>query len=241
MHLIHLNQHFIVVDKPAGISVLNEGWNPDAPFLLKLLESDYGKVWIVHRLDKLTSGVMVFARTGDSHRSLSIQFEKHRVEKVYHAISIGVPMWDEKNSGHPLRVNVGHKHRTVVDYGKGKSANTLFKVLKRFPAHALLEARPLTGRTHQVRVHAFALGFPLLGDQLYGPAASEIINRPALHACSLTIQQPLLGDWSLDLDHERDWQPVTYTAEYPDDFKIALLALSNTRNRVGIDKPESTI
>ena len=153
------------------------------------------KIWIVHRLDKITSGVMVFARDAETHRALNMQFENHQAEKVYHAIVQGNPKWDEKTARHPLRANVGHKHRTMVDDRNGKPSETRFKVLKRFQARpeqgrddtALIEAKPMTGRTHQIRVHAYALGYPLLGDTLYGAEETDIIARPALHAYSLTI------------------------------------------------------
>jgi RluA family pseudouridine synthase len=224
MDIIYSDEHIFVLDKPAGLSVLPEGWGKEASYLAKMLEVEFGKVWVVHRLDKFTSGVMVFARTAEAHRSLNIQFDKHETEKIYHAITVGVPTWKEKIARHPLRVNVGHKHRTMVDNKNGKQSETRFKVLKRYQANALLEARPMTGRTHQVRVHAYALGYPLLGDSLYGtsdspPSASGesvLITRPSLHAYSLTFAHPESGE------------PLTFTAPYPDDFRSALNHLTQT-------------
>jgi RluA family pseudouridine synthase len=208
--ILYIDEHILVINKPAGLSVLPEGWEPDAPFLVKLLEIEFGKIWVVHRLDKFTSGVMIFALTAEAHRALNIQFEKHEIEKVYHAITVGGPGWGEKTTKFPLRVNVGHKHRTMVDNKNGVRSETRFKVLKRFQANALLEAIPMTGRTHQIRVHAYALGYPLLGDVLYSAPETDIIARPALHAYSLTINHPA--------SNER----VTYTAPYPADFVQAL-------------------
>ena len=219
--ILYIDEHIIVINKPAGLSVLPEGWEPDVPYLVKMLEEEYSnpstlpsgsgrRIWVVHRLDKFTSGVMVFALTADAHRALNIQFEKHNVEKIYHAITVGVPGWGEKVTKFPLRVNVGHKHRTMVDNKNGVRSETRFKVLKRYQANVLLEARPMTGRTHQIRVHAYALGYPLLGDILYSAPETDIIARPALHAYSLTINHPV--------SNER----LTFTADYPDDFKKAL-------------------
>jgi RluA family pseudouridine synthase len=219
MKILHEDEHLLVVNKPAGLPVLPDGWEKDAPYLVKMLEEKYGQVWIVHRLDKITSGVMVFARDAETHRSLNMQFENHQAEKVYRAIVQGDPKWDEKTARHPLRANVGHKHRTMVDDKNGKPSETRFKVLKRFQAHpeegrgnsALIEAEPMTGRTHQIRVHSYALGYPLLGDVLYGAEETEIIARPALHAQSLTIE----------INGER----LTFKASYPDDFRAALESL----------------
>jgi len=190
--------------------VLPDGWEKDAPYLVKVLKEQYVNIWVVHRLDKITSGVMVFSRTAEMHRALSIQFEQHEVEKVYHAIVIGVPDWDEHTARHPLLVDVGHNHRTVVDPRKGKPSETTFRVLERYILTSLLEAVPGTGRTHQIRVHASALGFPLLGDSLYGAPKMDLIARPALHAHSLTFTHPITGE------------RLPLSAPYPEDFQNAL-------------------
>ena len=266
--ILHVDDAILVIDKPAGLPVLPDGWIAparEASYLVKMLEAGYGRLWTVHRLDKPTSGVMVFARTAEAHRALSIQFERHEVKKVYHALAEGNPRWDEHTARHPLRANVGHKHRTVVDDRAGKPSVTHFRVLERFgsrydprvstpalpgtcvrgkcapgasvragrasalldrrngftgetDAVCLLEAIPETGRTHQVRVHASALGHPLLGDSTYGSRAAELagfhpaplISRPALHAYTLTILHPTSGE------------PVTFNAPYPEDFALAL-------------------
>jgi len=214
--ILHVDNAIIVVNKPAGLPVLPDGWDQGAPYLLQLLESEFAEgtgaqaIWVVHRLDKSTSGVMVFARTAEAHRELNRQFEQHAAEKIYHALLAGVPPWDEKTARHPLRLNVGHKHRTAVDHRHGKPAETRFKVLKRFTSNVLVEAQLMTGRTHQVRVHAYALGYPLLGDELYGESITGLIERPALHALSLTITHPSTS------------QRETYTAPYAEDFGQAL-------------------
>ena len=96
MQIIHKDELIIVVNKPAGIPVLPDGWDKDAPYLIKALEEDHGKIWIIHRLDKTTSGVMVFALDKETHRELNIQFENRKVEKIYHAIIEGEPNWNEK-------------------------------------------------------------------------------------------------------------------------------------------------
>jgi RluA family pseudouridine synthase len=213
MNILHIDEHIIVVNKPAGLPVLPDGWEKDSEYLVKMLEEKYGKIFIVHRLDKITSGVMIFARNAESHRVLNMQFEKHEAQKVYHAIVEGNPKWEEKVTKFPLHANVGHKHRTIVDDKNGKPSETRFKILKRYQSSALVEALPMTGRTHQIRVHAMALGHPLLGDVLYGAKETNKIERPALHAYSLTFTHPA--------SNER----ITFQAEHPRDFATTLKLL----------------
>lgn len=214
MEIVYFRDAVLAVNKPAGLSVLPEGWDKDAPYLVKMLEEELGrKTWVVHRIDKSTSGIVVFALTSESHRSLNIQFEKHQVEKKYHAIVNGVPKWDQKTTKFPLRANVGHKHRTMVDDRKGIRSETRFKILERWQESALVEAMPMTGRTHQIRVHAYALGHSLMGDVLYSAPETKVISRPALHARSLKLTHPNTNEI------------LTFQAGYPDDFQAAVSAL----------------
>jgi RluA family pseudouridine synthase len=210
MEIIYKDEHILIIDKPAGIPVLPDGWEQDAPYLVKMLEEEFGKLWVVHRLDKGTSGVMVFARDAESHRALNTQFETHEAQKTYHAIVEGNPKWDEKVTKFPLRANVGKKHRTAVDDKNGKPAETHFRVIKRYQDAALVEAKPMTGRTHQIRVHAYALGHPLVGDVLYSAQETWVITRPALHAQTLSLIHPMTNE------------RMKFTAPHPADFDEAL-------------------
>jgi RluA family pseudouridine synthase len=209
MHVLYMDSSILVVNKPAGLATISGGWE-NTSSLVDFLEPDFGRIWVVHRLDKVTSGLVVFARNASAHRTLNLLFEHHEIHKVYHAILVGAPVWNEHTARHPLRVNVGHTHRTIVDHSKGKPSETTFRVLERYAGYALLEALPATGRTHQVRVHAFALGFPLLGDVLYNSPETNLISRPALHAQTLAFLHPLTSE------------RLTFSAPYPDDFIKAL-------------------
>jgi RluA family pseudouridine synthase len=213
VEIIHVDASLIVIDKPAGLSVLADGWETNSLHVKHLLESDFGRIWIVHRLDKGTSGVLVLARTEEAHRVLSMQFEHHEANKIYHAIACGSPAWEERTTRNPLRLNVGHKHRTVIDQSRGKPSTTAFRVLERLREHTLLEASPVTGRTHQVRAHSAAMRLPLLGDVLYGAPGTDIIARPALHSFTLTFTHPDSG------------VALTFTAPHPMDFESALSSL----------------
>jgi RluA family pseudouridine synthase len=210
MKILYEDRHLLILDKPAGLSVLPDGWEKDSDYLVKKLEEQFGKIFIVHRLDKITSGVMVFARDAETHRALNLQFENHEAQKTYHAIVEGNPKWEEKIARHPLRANVGHKHRTMVDNKNGKPSETRFRVIKRYEESALVEVKPMTGRTHQIRVHAYALGHPLVGDVLYGAQEPYNIARPMLHAHSLCFIHPATNE------------RVKFSTPHPPDFEEAL-------------------
>lgn len=208
---LYADDSLLIVNKPAGLAAVPGGWEAGEASLYEQLQAEYGALWIVHRLDRVTSGVMLFARTAAAHRTLSLLFERRAAVKTYHAIVAGSPPWEEHTARHPLRGDAGRRHRTVVDPKDGKPSETVFRLLERFPAHSLLEAHPLTGRTHQVRAHAAALGLPILGDRLYGAPPSGLIARPALHA------------WSLEFEFEG--KPYAFTAPYPEDMLEALRRL----------------
>ena len=214
--IIYSDKALLVIDKPAGLLSLPDGHDPSLPHLRAVLEPDHGRLWIVHRLDRETSGVMILARTENAHRKLNQQFEMRQITKVYHAIVSENPGWDEITVHFPLRINVGRRKRTAVVRKQGKPATTYFRVLERFDEHSLLEAKPETGRRHQIRAHLFHLGFPILSDSLYGPdEISPLIPRLALHAKSLTIQHPQTADF------------LTFESPYPPDFETAIGNLSS--------------
>ncbi len=110
MDILYLDGGIVVVNKPAEVPVLADGWAQGMPYLVQMLEAELAAqgdeedqhVWTVHRLDKTTSGVMVFARTAEAHRALNSQFEQHEAKKIYHAILTGIPDWQEKTAKHPL-------------------------------------------------------------------------------------------------------------------------------------------
>jgi RluA family pseudouridine synthase len=221
----------LVVNKPPGLLTLPDGYNPDLPHLATILEPLYGPIWIVHRLDKETSGVLVLARNAAAHRDLNTQFEKRQISKTYHALAAGNPEWEEKSVKLALQPDGDRKHRTVIDARFGKNSITHLRVVKRFRAYTLIEAVPETGRTHQIRAHLAGEGFPIAGDALYGDGEGvflsrvkpdyrqgkipekAILDRLALHARSLVFTHPISGE------------EIYFEAPYPRDFEKTLRQL----------------
>ena len=210
--VLFADEHLLVIAKPAGLLALPDGWAPDLPHVRSVLEPAWGRLWVVHRLDKDTSGVMVLARSPEAHRALNNQFARREIHKTYHAIVFGEPVWRQRTVNLRLMSNRGRRKRTVVD-ARGKQARTEVRVLQRFGAFSLLEAVPRTGRRHQVRVHLFALGFPIVNDPLYGEATDDHplpVYRLALHARRVEFRHPVTEE------------PLGFTAPHPPDFAAAL-------------------
>jgi len=159
-----------------------------------------GRAGIVHRLDKDTSGLMVIAKNDAAHEKLSKLFKESRVDKIYWVVVKGVVEHDEMICEASLARSLDDHRKVIVVREGGRRARTKFRVLKRLKNATLLEARPETGRTHQIRVHLHELHYPVLGDKTYG-TATPLINRQALHAKSLAFAHPKTGK-TLAVDSE---------------------------------------
>ena len=221
---LYQDDAILVVNKPAGLSTLPDGYNPSLPHIKSVLEPQVGHLWIVHRLDKDTSGVLLLARSASAHRSLNSQFEQHLVSKVYHALVFGDPDWRTKTVSQPLRSNGDRLHRTVVDQVRGKPAVTHFKVLERFGHSCLVEAVPETGRTHQIRAHLFSLGLFILGDKLYARRA-DLQDYEHAAQFDLSVKSGIamgLHSRSLEFTHPLNGQRLKFKATYPPGFSAVL-------------------
>jgi len=168
--IIYEDENIITVNKASGISIGGDRWDETKIRLDRLLEKDQntGKIFTVHRIDSETSGLVLFAKNRESHKKYSIFFEQRKVSKLYTLIVHGHPSWKETLCDLALVPNGNKKHMTIIDKYRGKESSTLFTLIFNAGNYSVLEARPLTGRTHQIRVHAASLGFPVVCDALYG-------------------------------------------------------------------------
>jgi len=196
--VIYEDETIIAVNKASGISVGGDRWDESKERLDKLVAEaatlsaalPASKLFIVHRIDRETSGLVVFAKDEAAHRRLSLAFEGRDVKKRYIAVVHGRPSWQEMTCDLPLVPNGNKQHQTIIDKYQGKKSLTRFKLLGSAGNLSVLEAFPETGRTHQIRVHAAALGFPVVCDSLYGK------NKPVLLSA-------IKKDWRGDLLEEK--------------------------------------
>ncbi len=242
VEVLYEDDHLVAVNKPAGLRVIPDSFNAALPNLLHMLEARYRKalqaegqqLWVVHRIDMHTSGVVIFARTPEMHRHLNRMFEHGEVHKTYWAIVRGHVSPKEGRIDFPMEPHPS-RSRIMIISEKGKPAVTEYRVLEEFEHFSLVEVYPRTGRTHQIRVHFQAIGNPLAIDPIYAKTLSidianlkrdvvrkrragdepppALMQRLTLHALRLSFQHPITG------------QPFEVEAALPKDFRALLSAL----------------
>ena len=240
--VLYEDDHLVAVNKPAGLRVIPDSFNPALPNLLAMLEARYRKalgtqgqqLWVVHRIDMHTSGVVLFARTPEMHRHLNRMFEHGEVHKTYWAIVKGHPSPREGRIDLPMAPHPSRSRMMVISE-KGKPAVTDYRVLEEFEHFSLVEIYPRTGRTHQIRLHFQAIGHPLAIDPIYakilsidisnlkrdvvrkrlnaGETPPALMQRLTLHALRLSFQHPISD------------APFEVEAPLPKDFRGLLSAL----------------
>jgi tRNA pseudouridine32 synthase / 23S rRNA pseudouridine746 synthase len=196
LHVLHEDAHILVLDKPSGLLAVPA--KPPGPqdCLHARAVAAFADALLIHRLDMETSGVTVFARSRLAQRHLNWQFERRQVRKTYVARVAGRVEGDVGRIDLPLIADWPNRPRQMVCHQRGRTAVTDWRVLTREPAATRLELHPLTGRSHQLRVHCRSLGHPILGDPFYAdPAALAAAPRLQLHAAALAFRHPDGGAW----------------------------------------------
>ncbi|MGP1458387.1 MAG: RluA family pseudouridine synthase [Treponema sp.] len=226
--VIYFDSDIVALNKRSGLLIAADRYDPSALRLDLEAQKEFGKLYAVHRIDKDTSGLIVYARTQEAHKNLSAQFENRRVEKIYHCIVYGRPLWTETTVDLPLLPDGDARHRTTVNKSIGKPSVTHFRRIGGASSYSWIEAKPQTGRTHQIRAHLAALGLSIVCDPLYGGCQkplrlSEVkrkwrgdeyeerplVSRLALHAYALRFTHPESG------------QTLNLSAPYPKDMEAA--------------------
>jgi len=231
IEILYEDSDLLVLNKQPGLVVHPGAGNYEHTLVNALLHhcagqlsgiAGYARPGIVHRLDKDTSGCLVIAKNDTAHLGLSDQFRNRTIEKIYHAILCGdLPHSRGEISAAIARHPARRRSMTVAEPGKGREAQTSYRILERLRCATLAQVVLHTGRTHQIRVHFQHLGFPLAGDSVYGGKQNArlkaqtgcAIPRQMLHACSLTFTHP------------RTRESIRCSAPWPEDFQSAVLAL----------------
>jgi 23S rRNA pseudouridine1911/1915/1917 synthase len=214
------NEDLLVINKEPGIvvhpSVGHEtgtlvqavlGHSPDIRGI-----GEEGRPGVVHRLDKDTSGLILFAKHDQAHHWLQKQFSDRSVKKIYFALTDSHPPTPSGKIDAPIGRDARHRQKmAITSVSRGREAVTTFYTQERFPAHSFLEVRPETGRTHQIRVHLAFIDCPIVGDRIYGRSKPTLpAERQMLHAGELSISLP------------GDEQRMTFKAPLPEDFESIL-------------------
>ncbi len=221
--ILYIDDDLLIVDKPAGVSSTGGGFNPDIPFVQGELEPTNGRLWLVHRLDRDTSGVMILARNAATHRFLNLMFDRREINKTYLALVLGIPEWQEYSCDLPLQVNADRSHRTQID-DTGKAAVTNFELLQSYKDACLILAKPHTGLTHQIRAHLSGMGYPILMDTLYTKSDKTIQMQALVERTRLDIylSRTALHASQIEFTHPTNNEPIVIQAPLPTDISQAI-------------------
>lgn len=228
-NIIYEDESLLVVEKPAFMLSIPDRFSPEKENLLDMLRESREEVYTVHRLDRETSGIILFAKTREAHRDLSLQFEKREVSKKYLALVDGNIGENDGRIDQPIGESQSQPGKMEVTK-RGKPSLTLLKVLERFKGFTLVEADIQTGRTHQIRVHFAAISHPLAVDSLYGQRGafflSEIKGRK-FQIGKFQEERPLmtrttLHAWRLQFRHPERGEMMDFESDPPKDFAALL-------------------
>ncbi len=233
LEILYQDDDMLVVNKPAGVLVIPDRFNSDLPSLNRMLETKLGQqVWVVHRLDRDTSGVICFAQNEQTHRYLSKLFEAHEVGKFYAGIVQGRVIPEEGRIEAPITEHPATKGKMMVAK-KGKLSVTDYKVAEQWALHSLVQFQIHTGRTHQIRVHMQSMGHPIVCDELYGdgkPFLLSAIKKKYKLSDKEETERPILSRLALHAYrlalHKEDGTLVDVQAPLPKDMAACVNQLN---------------
>lgn len=194
--IVYRDECLLVLEKPTGLLAV-PGRGPDLQDCLSArVQRDFPTALVVHRLDRDTSGLMVMALDAEAQRDLSGQFAVRTVEKRYVAVVFGCPKASAGKIDLPMRKDFDRPPRHTIDQVHGRPAQTLWRLVERAADRSRLEISPITGRSHQIRLHLATLGHPILGDNLYAHEEARAMSpRLLLHAVHLSLEHPRDRRW----------------------------------------------
>lgn len=224
------DEQLLVVDKPAGVVVHPGAANAKGTLLAGVLHhvgrlpsTDPVRPGVVHRLDRGTTGVILFAKTLEAHRALVEAFKARQVEKTYLAVTQGVPKPETGSFETSYGRHPHDRQRFSSRVPEGKEAITHYEILETYPGAASVQVSLETGRTHQIRVHFADAGHPLVGDALYG--RRSVVRDPAARAICARLDRPALHAWELAVRHPSHGRKMRFSAQMPQDLVELVEAL----------------
>jgi len=234
-NIIYQDDNLVAINKPSGWLSVPDRFDEEIPSLKRMLRAEYGEIFVIHRLDRDTSGVILFAKNAEAHRYYSGIFEDRKVEKTYLGMVHGTPPLSEATIDKPIAPHFTVKGKMMV-YRKGKNSITHYSVVEAFGIYSLVEFRIETGRTHQIRVHMQDMGHPIVCDALYGtdePILLSKIKRNYKLSKHDESERPLLNrlalhSWKLDFINQAG-QSLRLEAEMPKDMVAVLQQLRKVK------------
>ncbi|MEO7802769.1 MAG: RluA family pseudouridine synthase [Ginsengibacter sp.] len=235
LDILFENDELVAINKPSGMLTIPDRFNAELPSLYTSLQRQYDKIFIVHRLDRETSGVVIFAKNEATHKWLSGLFENRMIDKTYLGIVKGSPINKNGIINEPIAENQHQKGAMVINK-RGKPSITEYKVIDDFGIYTLVKFKILSGRTHQIRVHMKHIGHPVVCDEIYGDAKPILISsfKKKFKLNSEEEEQPILKRLGLHAYqikfNNQAGQLMEIFGELPKDMKALLQQLSKQTN-----------